>query len=157
MMPVIRVSDKVMEILSKFAIPFKDTPNSALERILEDYARMKSRQASPPRRQWEGKVRTSVLSRNEFPRPHMEKYLRLIVSSLKSLGGRGTAQDVIAYIDRNFRDRIDPEDFESIRSGETRWIKKVHWARYDMVKGGLLKKDSPRGIWELTDKGISYE
>lgn len=36
-MPVIRVSDEVMEILKKFAIPLEDTPDSVLRRILKDY------------------------------------------------------------------------------------------------------------------------
>jgi hypothetical protein len=160
MMPVIRVSDKVIEILEKFARPFKDTPNSTLERVLEEYARMKLQGVTAPREERVMKGPRYTPSQRaehpQYPRPHAEKYVRLIIASLKSLGGRASAQEVIAHIYRNFRDQFDPEDLESIRSGDTRWTKKVNWARYDMVQGGLLKKDSPRGIWELTEKGISY-
>jgi hypothetical protein len=45
---------------------------------------------------------------------------------------------------------------ETIPSGETRWVKKVNWARYDMAMGGLLNPNSPRGVWDLTEKGKIY-
>jgi restriction system protein len=34
-----------------------------------------------------------------------------------------------------------------------RWKNRVMWRRYVLVKQGLLKADSPRGIWELTKEG----
>jgi len=34
-----------------------------------------------------------------------------------------------------------------------RWRNTAQWARHSMVKEGLLKADSPRGIWEITDAG----
>ena len=34
-----------------------------------------------------------------------------------------------------------------------RWEKTFHWARWEMIKDGLLKPDSPRGTWEISEKG----
>jgi hypothetical protein len=34
-----------------------------------------------------------------------------------------------------------------------RWRNAAQWARSMMVKEGLLKADSPRGVWEIADKG----
>ena len=34
-----------------------------------------------------------------------------------------------------------------------RWRNAAQWARNSMVQEGLLKADSPRGVWEITDKG----
>lgn len=30
------------------------------------------------------------------------------------------------------------------------------WERYRMVREGLLKQESPRGVWEITEQGHIY-
>ncbi len=47
-------------------------------------------------------------------------------------------------------------DHQRVRTGDIRWWNAVRWERDNMVKAGLLKKNSPRGIWELTEKGRQY-
>jgi len=37
-----------------------------------------------------------------------------------------------------------------------RWVNTARWARQKMVEKGLLAKDSPWGIWEITEKGRKY-
>jgi len=34
-----------------------------------------------------------------------------------------------------------------------RWRNTAQWARNSMVHEGLLKADSPRGVWEIAEKG----
>jgi hypothetical protein len=34
-----------------------------------------------------------------------------------------------------------------------RWRKTGQWCRNTMVRQGLLKRDSPRGIWEISEEG----
>jgi len=34
-----------------------------------------------------------------------------------------------------------------------RWRNTAQWCRHTMVQEGLLKRDSPHGIWEITEKG----
>jgi len=34
-----------------------------------------------------------------------------------------------------------------------RWRNTAQWARNSMVKTGLLKADSRRGVWEISDDG----
>lgn len=47
-------------------------------------------------------------------------------------------------------------DFHPLASnGEPRWQKSTNWARFNMVEDGLLKSDSPRGIWEISEEGRS--
>lgn len=36
------------------------------------------------------------------------------------------------------------------------WRNAAQWARNSRVNERLLKKDSPRGIWEISDKGTQY-
>ena len=52
------------------------------------------------------------------------------------------------------KDRLNEIDRQATASGEIRWRNAVQWERNEMVVEGLLKKDSPRGVWELTAKGI---
>jgi len=49
-------------------------------------------------------------------------------------------------------------DFEPLASGpdNRRWRNAAQWARNAMVNEGLLKKDFPRGVWEICDKGRSH-
>jgi len=37
-----------------------------------------------------------------------------------------------------------------------RWKNRALWERLVMVKDGLLKSGSPRGIWEITEKGREF-
>jgi hypothetical protein len=46
-------------------------------------------------------------------------------------------------------------DFEPLASGpdNPRWRNAAQWSRNSMVKGGLLKSDSQRGVWEISGAG----
>ena len=35
-----------------------------------------------------------------------------------------------------------------------RWRNAAQWARNSLVREGLLKNDSPRGVWEISDIGL---
>ena len=55
------------------------------------------------------------------------------------------------------RDRLIPGDLEPTGNGhEIRWEMRVHFARLRMKQRGLLKADSPRGTWEISDAGRHY-
>jgi restriction endonuclease Mrr len=41
-------------------------------------------------------------------------------------------------------------------SGEILWENTAQWVRFYLVRQGFLSKDSPRGVWEITDKGREY-
>lgn len=49
-------------------------------------------------------------------------------------------------------------DFEPLASDphNPRWRNAAQWARNSMVNEGLLKSGSPRGVWEITEKGREY-
>ncbi|MGB7069206.1 MAG: winged helix-turn-helix domain-containing protein [Pyrinomonadaceae bacterium] len=46
-------------------------------------------------------------------------------------------------------------DFEPLASDTNilRWRNAAQWARNTLVKERLLKNDSPRGTWEITEAG----
>jgi restriction system protein len=37
-----------------------------------------------------------------------------------------------------------------------RWRNTAQWARNSLREEGLIRDDSPRGIWEITDKGRQW-
>ncbi len=45
-------------------------------------------------------------------------------------------------------------DFEEVSTGEARAENTIAWGRNALKERGLIKRTSPRGIWELTEDGI---
>ncbi|QJF50690.1 winged helix-turn-helix domain-containing protein [Roseobacter ponti] len=54
------------------------------------------------------------------------------------------------------KDRLTEDDFEPVSTGEERWWNATCWERSDLVKEGLFRDDSPRGVWELSDEGRTF-
>ncbi len=82
-----------------------------------------------------------------------------ILESLIELGGSGRMKDVEEKVEKKMKSIFKEKDYETLSSdGITiRWRNKTEWARNDLVnKYGYLKKDSPRGIWEISDEGRRY-
>jgi hypothetical protein len=49
------------------------------------------------------------------------------------------------------KDQLTPRDRSMRKSGKIVWENNAQWERYVMVQEGLLRSDSPQGIWELCD------
>ena len=55
------------------------------------------------------------------------------------------------------KDILNQYDYEHLESDNSyRWVKSTQWCRYNMAKEGLLKSNSPRGVWEITKLGEEY-
>lgn len=73
------------------------------------------------------------------------------------MGGKATESEVFESIEQKMGRFFNELDLEILKDGYTkRWQKMAAWQRYIMAKEGLLKSDSPRGIWEITDKGKKF-
>jgi restriction system protein len=79
------------------------------------------------------------------------RYFGPLLDALRELGGSGTPEEVVEQIatDLGIPDKVQNE---LLPSGEPRYRNQVHWARFYLVKEGLLDS-SKRGVWSLTDKG----
>lgn len=139
-MPVIRVDDDVFRELQKRAEPLVDTPNSVLRRLLG-----LDKGSGVP-----GPSGVSI-SGKRTPR---SAFRLPILQALEALKGRGRMSRVLEQVETIMRADLKPADRERLPSGgEIRWRNTAAWERYLMVKDGLLRRDSPRGMWEMTDKG----
>ncbi len=93
-------------------------------------------------------------TRSEQSFTPMESFTPVILSSLVELGGHGTREQVTDRVGKKLDDSLTKADWETLPSGsEIRWRNRVAWQRNTMVKQGLLRKDSPYGIWEIADAG----
>jgi hypothetical protein len=74
------------------------------------------------------------------------------------MGGSGKVAEVLDRVGKKMKGVLKKPDYEPLASGpdNPRWRNAAQWARNSMVNEGLLKKDSPRGIWEISDKGRSH-
>ncbi len=81
------------------------------------------------------------------------RFYKPIIEVLQKSGGSGTASEVI---DRVIEIMNIPESEQEItlKDGSSRVRNQVQWARLDLVKLGYLDS-SKRGVWSLTEKGIS--
>lgn len=74
-----------------------------------------------------------------------------MLDALRGLGGSGTPDEVVERIaqDLGLSDEVQNE---LLPSGEPRYRNQVAWARFYLVREGLLDS-SKRGVWSLTERG----
>lgn len=82
-------------------------------------------------------------------------YYMPILQVLNKMGGSGKVADVLDRVGKLMKPILKKVDYDPLASGpdHPRWRNAAQWARNSMVREGLLKDDSPRGIWEITDRG----
>jgi restriction system protein len=91
--------------------------------------------------------------------PQFVRFFGPILDALRSLGGSGTPDEVVERIaqDLNVPDEVQNE---LLTSGQPRFRNQIAWARFYLVREGLLDS-SKRGVWSLTERGrethLSYE
>ncbi|HET6842561.1 MAG TPA: restriction endonuclease [Candidatus Angelobacter sp.] len=85
--------------------------------------------------------------------PQFVRYFGPLLDALRLLGGSGTPNEVVERIalEKNISDE---EQNELLPSGEPRFRNKIAWARFYLVREGLLDS-SKRGVWSLTERGRS--
>jgi len=87
-----------------------------------------------------------------------DAYYRPILRVLERRGGSGRVGDVLEELREEMKGILRDVDFEPLASDphNPRWRNAAQWARNSMVNEGLLKSGSPRGVWEITEKGREY-
>lgn len=86
-----------------------------------------------------------------------EDYFIPILSVLETMGGRGKVKDILSLVYNVMKGQFKQADLLMLPKNRTpRWSNAAQWARNSLVDRGLLKSNSPRGIWEISDKGREY-
>ncbi len=84
-----------------------------------------------------------------------DEYILPLLAALDERGGAAPVREIIEATGERLGDKFSPADKGSLPSGAIRWQKRVQFVRLRLAEEGLLAKDSPRGIWALTDAGRS--
>ena len=79
-----------------------------------------------------------------------------ILEALIKLNGSATVREVLHYVEQKLKKYFTDIDWKIIPSGRYRWENNALWVRKELVDEGLLKKNSPHGIWEITEQGRKY-
>ena len=62
--------------------------------------------------------------------------------------------DVLKKVEQSMKEVLKSVDYDQLNSNtDIRWRNTAQFARNTMVRKGLLKSNSPRGRWEITEAG----
>jgi restriction system protein len=87
--------------------------------------------------------------------PQFTRFFRPIIEVVKETGGSGTVAEVIDRVIGKMR-IPESEQEVTLKNGQSRIRNQVQWARLYLVRAGYLGS-SKRGVWSLTEKGMSVE
>jgi uncharacterized protein with von Willebrand factor type A (vWA) domain len=87
-----------------------------------------------------------------------KQFIIPILEAIIELGGRAKVKDVLERVHDKMKGILNEYDYKPLpyNTKQKRWENTAQWARMMMVEKGLLAKDSPRGIWEITEEGRKY-
>lgn len=77
---------------------------------------------------------------------------QLIIEALRHLGGSAHKNDILKYMEEKLHGNLLPGDMEWRETTDNfAWQNNACWERNAMKNDGILKANSPRGIWELRE------
>jgi len=143
----IDIDDEVFAFLEKNGRVFVDTPNTVLRRLLGiDRVEGKSPPAAKQMGEHSGRAAPgTLLPEREYELP--------ILLYLDESGGRAPSREVVEAVGAALSDRLTERDRQELKSGDIRWENRAAFVRLRLVERGELVKDSPRGTWQISDKG----
>ena len=146
-MKTIKIDDDVWSALQAKATPLVDTPNTVLRDIF-----------GLPGKNGNGAMEPSAQAMaggRAKGRTPQQAYRAPILRSLYQAGGTKAVNEVLSDIERELGDQLNDVDRQRLNySPNIRWRNAAQWERAVMVEAGILKAYSPRGVWELTEKGL---
>jgi hypothetical protein len=158
-MKTIEIDDDLLDLLKRYAEPFVDTPNDVLRRLLlrakpDPTGKGSSNRRAPahePRAERkQGKPRrrapsNALLSESAYELP--------LLKTLDDAGGRLPTREAVRAVGKAVAGELMPMDHDVLEHGRERWEMRVQFARLRLVEAGLLERESPRGVWEISRAG----
>jgi hypothetical protein len=94
--------------------------------------------------------RKSHSRRSNEPKTDQAILREYIIKGLKAHGGSARVREVLDWMEQELDDKLTPRDKQFRKSGRMVWKNNACWERFQMAQEGILKNDSPQGIWELS-------
>ncbi len=176
----IDVDNDVFGVLKAKAEPFVDTPNSVLRRLLgldpaaaADVVAALVAPPVPAKPRSSSVATKSAATAKSKPKPKSaakkkapkraraargtllpeEHYEGPLLRALVNAGGQAPYRDVVNVVGSELKDQLMPADFETLDSGSVRWQSRLQFVRLRLIERGFLDRQTPRGIWGITDQG----
>lgn len=95
----------------------------------------------------------AIWQRQTTPEDH---FYHPILDSLIETGGTGREDEVLNRVGEILKDSLNPVDLNPVPNGDPQvpvWRITALWARGSLVQSGLMKVDSRKKSWEITEKG----
>jgi restriction system protein len=87
-----------------------------------------------------------------------DAFRRPILEALVELGGTAPIGKVLDLVGEKMKAVLTKYDLEPLPSDprSIRWRNTAQWCRHTLVREGLMKSDSPHGIWEISESGRKW-
>jgi hypothetical protein len=154
-MPVIRISQQTWERLKAYATPLDDTADDVVNISLDalEAARRKGRHiarhstATPL-------PKTKSYRPKRGNRVSLKKLRAPLLDALYRLGGKAYSREIRKTIEVLVVPMLGKADYELVSNTQPRWWNAICSVRNDLIREGLFRNDSERGIWELSKRGF---
>lgn len=93
--------------------------------------------------------------RVDTPLPR-QSYCLPILKVLEKCGGSIATGGILAQVYQLMGDELRLIDKSRRSDGQFYWENRTHDMRRELVNKGLMKADSPRGIWEISERGREF-
>ena len=152
-MPVVRISEETMERLKKWAEPLVDTTESAFVKVLNAAEKSLATERGVTTSKKPEAVRPQGRRKPQDKLPEKE-FRRPLLEVLYEMGGKARVDELRPVLETRIAPHLRPGDYQPVSTGDPRWWNAFCWARNGLKKEGHFRDDSPRGLWELSEKGI---
>lgn len=87
-----------------------------------------------------------------------DAFRRPILEALVELGGSARVAEVLARIEKKMASQLTKHDLEPLPSNAhcPRWRNTAQWCRAKLVEEGLIRRNSPHGVWEISEAGRGW-
>jgi hypothetical protein len=144
MMPVIRVSNDTWERLKSHARPFEDKPEDVVNLALDALDQKLGRRA------FNAPATIKAGHGNKLP----QKEFRVpLLKTLLEFGGSANVSRIRKTMEQKMAPKLGEVDYLPVSTGDPRWWNATCWMRNDLLKEGLIRSDTERGVWALSDEG----
>jgi|GEM_PF-1619782 len=80
-----------------------------------------------------------------------------ILRALIALGGEANLDAVLECVRATLADQLNSYDLDTLADGKTvRWRNTAQWARNSLREEGLIRDDTPRGVWGISEAGRKW-
>jgi hypothetical protein len=146
-MPVIRISQQTWDRLKTYATPLEDTADDVVNIALDAF------EATRPKGLRLARHSTAAsLPKKKSERPQRAE--RAALKKFQTLGGKAYSREVRKTIERVVAPMLGKADYELVSNAQPRWWNAICSVRNDLIRQGLFRNDSERGIWELSERGF---